>query len=99
MSIRTLIFAVGLPAILAACAPNVWQGYNAAPSDDTKPAYYINGFTGLGELTEADAKYQAQRFGNYLCKPDAARVERVDTRPAANGWGDYLRWTAKAQCQ
>lgn len=90
---------MGLLALLAGCAPNHWQGYNAAPSDSAKPAYYINGFTGLDELADADAKREAQRFGDYLCKPDTAVVERVDTRPAANGWGNYLRWSAKAQCR
>lgn len=94
--IRTV--ALGLPLLLGACAPNHWQAYNAAPSDDDMPSFYLRGNTALDETSEDAARIEAQRFGNYVCKPDTARVERVDTRPGGNGWGDYLNWTAKVHC-
>lgn len=96
--VRTVALTVGLTAMLGACAPNHWQAYNAAPSDDDKPSFYLRGNTALDETSVEAARAEAQRFGNYVCKPDLSKVERLDTRPGGNGWGDYLLWTAKVHC-
>ena len=86
---------------LASCSPTVVQDYSAAYHPDGKPAYSVDGYTKLNEMTEEDARKHAQKFADDACKQHqlTGTIQRLDTTPNGNGLGSFLYWQAIVACE
>ena len=100
MMMKNLIILVPLLS-LTACSPATIQDYSAAYSPDGKPAYSVDDYTKLNEVTEDDARRHAQKFADDTCGQTdlTGTIQRIDTTPNGNKLGPFLYWQAIIVCE
>ena len=89
--------ALWLLAAVAACSPLNLQKWTPTAVPSGNAAFALEGYTSIGELTDANAAKYLDDFAIDICK-GSHKIARLETQANGNAFGKFLHWTGIVEC-